>query len=311
MSLKSLALSTAIALAGPAATLTLATGPALAQDDTLSVETATGTAEVPRAPQTTAVYDMAALDTLDALGVEGLTSTDKTYFDGLADYQGDIGTLFEPDFEALNALQPDFIVVGGRSAPQAEAVADFAPTIDMTIEGTDLLNGLRARIEAYGRIWGKEDAAADLTADLDTALEDARAAGRDAGDALIVLTNGAKMSAYGAGSRFGWLHEATGIPEAVEGLSAAQHGESVSSEFIRDADPDWLFVIDRGAAIGADSQGAEATLDNPLVRETKAWQSDQVVYLGAADVYIASGGVQATRRTLKTVTEALTAAAGS
>ena len=41
--------------------------PALAQP--VTIETATGPVELEAAPETVAVYDMAALDTLDALGV--------------------------------------------------------------------------------------------------------------------------------------------------------------------------------------------------------------------------------------------------
>ena len=132
----------------------------------------------------------------------------------------------------------------------------------------------------------------------------AAAAADGKGNGLILLTNGGKMSAYGAGSRFGWLHEATGMPEAVEGLSAAQHGEPVSSEFIRDADPDWLFVIDRGAAIGREGEAAQATLDNPLVQGTKAGQAGQILYLDPAPLYLAGGGLRSMKVTLDEITQA-------
>ena len=35
---------------------------------------------------------------------------------------------------------------------------------------------------------------------------------------------------------------------------------------------EWLFVIDRSAAIGEDSIGAKAVLDNKLVAQTTAWR---------------------------------------
>lgn len=81
----------------------------------------------------------------------------------------------------------------------------------------------------------------------------------------------------------------------------------MSFDFIAAADPDWLLVIDRAAAIGEEGARAAATLDNPLVARTTAWQEDQVVYLDAADAYIVGGGAQAMERTL----DALIAAFGA
>ncbi|ETX28829.1 siderophore ABC transporter substrate-binding protein [Roseivivax isoporae] len=273
--------------------------------DTVEIETALGRVDVPAAPATTVVYDMAALDTLDALGVAGLHTIGTVYLERLAPYAGDAGTLFEPDIEALYAMQPDLVVVGGRSSEQRDAVAEIAPAIDMTIWGDDVLGQARARIAAYGALYDRSDAARALVAEIDAAVDRARAAAEARGDALILLTNGPKVSAYGAASRFGWIHAATGLPEAADGIDGATHGEAVSFEFVRDADPDWLLVIDRGAAIGAEGQSARATLDNPLVRETKAWREGQVIYLDAAETYIASGGARATLNTLETVTRAL------
>ena len=56
------------------------------------------------------------------------------------------------------------------------------------------------------------------------------------------------------------------------------------------------------AAIGSGDQGARATLDNELVAATTAWRTGQVVYLPAADFYIAAGGASATVRVLDAIT---------
>ncbi len=66
----------------------------------------------------------------------------------------------------------------------------------------------------------------------------------------------------------------------------------MTSEFILNANPDWLFVLDRDNAIGrTEGQSAQQVLDNPLIHKTKAWQNDRIVYLDSASLYIA-GGVQ-------------------
>ena len=124
---------------------------------------------------------------------------------------------------------------------------------------------------------------------------------RDPGKGLILMTNGPKITAYGIDSRFGWVHKALDLPPAVEDVEAATHGEPVSFEFNAKANPDWLLVLDRAAAIGANDQNAKATLDNALVAETTAWKSGQVIYLPSADFYIAAGGLKATERVLATI----------
>ncbi len=294
-------------LAGLAA-LTLA-APVLAQD--LTVETATGPVQVGADPETLAVFDIAALDTLTALGVPVAGVPNPVYLSSLSEVAAQaqvVGTLFEPDFEALAVLQPDLIVVGGRSSEQVGPVSDIAPAIDMTIWGDDLPGQARARIAAYGALFGKEAEAEALTADLDAKVAEAKEAVAGKGSGLILLTNGGKISVYGAGSRFGWLHSEIGLPEAVDGLDAENHGQPVSFEFLAEHDPEWLLVIDRGAAIGAEGEAAAATLDNPLVAKTTAAREGQIVYLDAAPLYIAAGGAGAMMHTLDQIIAAFGAA---
>jgi iron complex transport system substrate-binding protein len=269
--------------------------PALAQ--TVTVETATGPVEAPANPETIVVLDVAAMDTLDALGVTADGVTDMLYVDYLDDFAAEaeaVGTLFEPDFEAINAISPDLIIAGGRSQEVVPQLADISPTIDMTIWGDDLVAQALDRLATYGTLFGREAEAEAVASEFDAKLEAARAAAAEAGTALIVMTNGPRVSAYGAGSRFGWVHGALDLPEAVPDIDQdASHGEAVSFEFIRDANPDWLIVVDRAAAIGDEGEAAAQTLDNPLVAETTAWREGQVIYLNPAEIYIAGGGIQA------------------
>ncbi|MFN4061493.1 MAG: siderophore ABC transporter substrate-binding protein [Paracoccus hibiscisoli] len=293
-----------IALSGLlAATLCFAPWAALAQ---VTVDTAQGPVTLEGTPQRVAVYDMAALDTITALGVTPAGTIDNILVPALRDVATDaapVGTLFEPDLEALAGLGPDLVVVGGRSSTQLAAVSQVAPAIDMTL-GTDLLADARARIATYGTLFDKTDEAATLTAALDARLDDLRAAADGQGTALIVMTNGPKMSAYGRDSRFGWIFAATGLEEAVPGLDSATHGQAISHEFIAQANPDWLLVIDRGAAIGEDGQGAMETLRSDLVAGTTALSQGQVIQLDPAAAYISAGGYASTMAVLDQLTQA-------
>lgn len=284
--------------------------PALAE--TVSVETATGPQDLPLAPQNVVAMDVAAIDTLSALGVPLAGVPEKlyvSYLDEVSAAATPIGTLFEPDYEALASLGPDLIIVGGRGSDKLEPLSRIATSIDMTLNGDAVLAEGRARIAAYGALFDRPAEAEALEAKLDASLAAARAAVQGKGKALIVMTNGAKISAFGPGSRFGWLHEVLDLPPALDHVDTDTHGQAISFEFIAETDPDWLLVVDRGAAIGDEGASAASTLDNPLVARSTAAQKGQILYLDAAPLYIAGGGAQSMIHTLDEVTAAFGAAA--
>lgn len=290
--------------------IALAALPTLALAQTTAIETAAGEVTVPLAPQSVVTFDLAALDVLTAMGISvaGVPAiSPPPHLADVIDNAPKVGTLFEPDFEALAVMAPDFIIAGGRSQSQVEPLSQIAPTIDMTISGQNLLADAKARVAAYGTMFEQEDTAAKMLADLDAAIENARSVTEDGGNALIVLTNGGKVSAYGADSRFGWLHTALGLSEAYPEMNAETHGEAISFEFIAEINPDWIFVVDRGAAIGQDGEAAAVTLDNPLVAGTTAGQNDQIVYLDSARLYLVGGGYQSLMGTIEEVVSAFSA----
>lgn len=265
----------------------------------VTIATARGDVTLPAMPERLAVFDIAALDTIAALGVAPAGVPDKLYVDYLADAAAKaapVGTIFEPNLEALAALGPDLIVIGSRSSTQGDALAPLATTIDMTV-GADLVADARARLLAYGTLFGKQDKAAELVAALDARLAAVQAATAGKGRALILMTSGPKVAAYGKGSRFGWLHNALNLTEAHENLNPETHGDAVSFEFIAETNPDWLIVVDRAAAIG-EASSAQATLDNPLVKGTVAGSKGQIIYLNPTPLYIAGGGYTSVMGTL-------------
>jgi iron complex transport system substrate-binding protein len=281
-------------LAAPLALLPLA---ALAGD--VTIPTARGDVTLPAAPAAVVALDIAAIDTLAALGVMPVGVPDRLYVDYLGDVAARarvVGTLFEPNLETLANMAPDLIVAGGRSSTRIEALSQVATTIDMTI-WDDVVGQARARIAAYGALFGKADKAAELTAALDARLAETVAAAAGKGKALIVQTSGPKVSAYGKGSRFGWIHTALKLPEAHENLNPETHGDAISFEFIAEVNPDWIIVVDRAAAIGEPGTAA-ATLDNPLVAGTTAGRNGQIVMLSPTPVYIAGGGYTSLMGTL-------------
>ncbi|MBB4052904.1 iron complex transport system substrate-binding protein [Devosia subaequoris] len=279
--------------------------PALAQEFT--VTHAQGETTLPGVPQKVVSFDFAAIETLEAIGVDVAGLPGSNLPAHLEKYASDdyakVGSLFEPDYEALAALEPDLIIVAGRSSTAYPELANLAPTVDLSNEWTNFYGSIKANAEIIGEIFDKEAEVAALIAETEAKVEASRAAAADAGKGLVVLTSGAEVTAYGPGSRFGYIHETLGVTPVIEDVEAATHGDSISFEFILETNPDLLFVIDRDAATG---QGAAAAiLDNELVGETTAWRNGDVVYIDPVRAYIVNGGLISFGIMADQVTEAL------
>lgn len=277
--------------------------------NSITVEHKQGETDVPVNPEKVVVFDYGSLDTLDTLGVEIAGAPKDNLPDSLAHYDADdveaVGTLFEPDYEAINALDPDLIIVGGRSAAAYPELSKHWATIDLSVDHMNFLEDIDSSTETLGEIFGKEDEAQVALGELEEVVDDVKGIGADAGPGMIVSTSGGEVTVYGADSRFGIIHTVLDVPEAVNEVEALPHGEAISFEMIRDTDPDWLFVNDRDAAIGESGESARAILDNELVHATTAWQEDQVVYLDAQRWYIIMSGVNNAKEMFTQIGDAL------
>jgi len=275
----------------------------------VAVKHAQGETTVATNPEKVVVFDFATLDNLDHLGVKIIGVPGSIAFpEYLKKYDGadytKVGTLFEPDYEAVNAAEPDLIIVGGRSAAKYGELAKIAPTIDLTVPAKEFISDTEANIEKLGQIFGKETEAKAEVDKLNSELAALKEKTKGKGKGLMILTSGGKISAYGPGSRFGVLHDSFGVEPAAPDLSVGNHGQPVSSEFILETNPDWLFVLDRDAAIGREGTSAKQLLDNELVRQTNAWKKDQVVYLNGQNWYLVGGGLGALHSTINQLSEA-------
>lgn len=276
---------------------------------TISVEHEQGTTEVPVNPETVYAFDLGALDTLDALGVEVDGVPAANFPESLSKYDGEeyekIGSMKEPDFEAISAGAPDLIIMSGRVADSYEELSKIAPTINLSVSNEDPWASFQENTEILGQIFDKEDEAAEALAALDESVEETKAAAADAGTGLIVMTSGGEMTAYGAGSRFGLIHDVLGVKTAADIASDGKHGEAVSFEYIADTNPDHLFVIDRDAAVGQAGEAASAVLDNELVKGTNAAKNGQITMLDSSSWYLVGYGLNNVQSQVDTILEAI------
>lgn len=266
------------------------TAPAHAQE-LLTIEHAQGQTQVQQLPKTVAVLDWSTLDTMAALGVEAQGIPSSNVLPPMLEQYADarfvrVGTLFEPDYEALQNLKPDLIILGRRAAGQYQEVAKYGPTLDLTPDPSDMLGSVVRNTEILGQIFARQVQAGELTAQLQSSVQRLQKLSANKGTGLTVLTSGGKMSAFGVGTRFGMLHDVFGVEPAVADLKVGRHGQAVSYEFLLEANPDWLFVMDRDAAIGREGVAAQNMMDNELVQATAAGAKGQIVYLEPVSWYL-------------------------
>ncbi|MGY2083445.1 siderophore ABC transporter substrate-binding protein [Blastococcus sp. SYSU DS0539] len=261
----------------------------------VTVTHAQGETTVPVDPETVVVFDVGVISTLDSLDVDVAGVPEAAYPESLEKFGGDeytkVGSLFEPDYEAVNALEPDLIIVAGRSAAAYPELSDIAPTIDLTVDNGDFFASFEERVTALAEVFREEDAVTERLAALDERVAEVKAAAEDAGTGLFVMTNASELSAYGPDTRFGLVYGELGVTPADENLTAADHGDAISFEYLAEQNPDMLFVLDRDAAIGQSGTAAEQVLDNELVRGTNAAKAGEIHYLDSAVWYIAPNGL--------------------
>lgn len=262
----------------------------------ITVEHKQGSTEIAAAPEKIVVLDYSALDYLDTLGygdkVVGVPTAKAA--PNVADNYKDVkqvGSLKEPDMEAIAGLEPDLILLGGRNAKTYPDMSKIAPTIDLTFDYENAVADTENNAATVGKIFGVEDEAKAKFADIKSKMDEVKKKVTDANvNALIVMTNGGELSAYGETSRFALIHQ-LGFKPAAEVKMDGRHGEAISFEYVANADPDYIFVIDRDAATGSDGNTAKATLDNDLIKGTKAAKNDKIIYLDSSDWYLVGSGL--------------------
>ena len=276
----------------PLASLLVAGAISAAQaQELLTIEHAQGQTQVQKQPKTVAVLDWSSLDTMAALGVQAQGIPSSAVVPPMLSEYADsrfikVGTLFEPDFEALKNLKPDLIILGRRGAGTYNEVMKYGPTIDLTPNPSDMLGSVIRNTEILGEIFDRQAQASALTTQLKTSVEALQQQSKDQGTGITLLTSGGKMSAFGLDTRFGMIHDVFGVTPAVADLKVGRHGQSVSYEFLLEANPDWIFVMDRDAAINREGITSQKMMDNELIQATNAGSKKQIVYLEPVSWYL-------------------------
>lgn len=277
-----------------------------AAPETITISTLNGNREtmelaVPYDPQRIAVLDMASLDILDRLGVgDRVVGSATTALDYLQAYVtneeiANLGTIKEADLEAVMASEPDVIFIGGRLSSSYDALSEIAPVIYLATDTEiGVVESVRQNATTIASLFGLEAEVDALMADFDARIA-ALAAFAEDQNAIVGLCTSGSFNVLGSDGRCSMISVEIGFDNLGDGDVTSTHGNESSFELIVELNPDYIFVLDRDAAIATEgAKLAQEIVENELVMETDAYKNGHIVYLAHPTVwYTAEGGITA------------------
>ncbi|NLM11922.1 MAG: ABC transporter substrate-binding protein [Clostridiaceae bacterium] len=282
-------------------------------------------------PTRIAIYDYSILDILYNVGFENtrieklIVPAKENLPDELAFYKnaGDElvisgGSLFYIDWDVLDLIQPDLVIIGGRAfgmGPSGERLSSedaakyredtFArypntTFVKLTTNATnsqltkDIENNINALAQIFPEL--KDELEAKLTklrTDITEINKKAKASGKKALFAMMV--DQTTLSVFNPNSRFDMIYEEFGFIPADEGAVSwtNQHGFDVRAEYVLEKNPDVIFLLDRSATVGSGA-GAENFMNDPIIKQTTAAQNGDIYVLSGNAWYTMTGGISAT-----------------
>lgn len=290
---------------------------------------------VPYNPERIVVLDLAALDIIDSLGlgdrIVGLAnSSNVDYLKGYMSKENvvNVGTVKEVDFEAIMACEPDAIFMGGRMGENYDALTEIAPVIRLTSDSTiGVVESTKLNATKIASVFGKESEVDALFSGFDTRIEALKevaegktaVVGMTTNGGFNIVGNGGRCSIIGVevgfnnlgneyatesekgGSDSASSEKAQGSKENAKSeeksneRSGSTHGNEASFELVVSLKPDYIFVMDRDAAIATEgAKLAKEIMENELIMSTDAYKSGNLVVLEHPSVwYVAEGGINA------------------
>lgn len=249
-----------------------------------------------KAPQRVVVYDLATLDTMQALGIPVAGVPKAQFPDYLTGYAqpkyATAGSLFVPDFDALSQIRPDLIIVGGRSAAKKDVLSKIAPTLDFSVKSDNMLQDIERNITQLAQLYGVQKEGQALVQKIKTEVSELQDLASQAAPGLLVMAINEKIMPQAPGSRFGFLFDVFGAKSALQAKDIpVRGGPAYTFDDVAKLNPAWIYVIDRNTGTGSAAGGGEIipsqkVFDNPQVKGTAAGLKGQVVFLDPKGWYL-------------------------
>ena len=283
-----------------------------AEQTTVQITDANGEkAELKKNPKRVVVFDYGVADILKNLGVDAVVGLPKNgkMPEILSNYSDDkytnVGSLKETDFEAVESLNPDLIIIGGRQAEDIDSFKEIAPTVNLAVDGQDYMNSFKTVVTDLGNLFDKQDEAKKAIDEIEAKIAKVNKTVAEKGlTASVVMANEGSISVFSAKSRYGLIYNGLGFTEVDKNIDDSTHGQQVSFEYFLENKSDYVFVVDRGAVTGK-GEAASKLFDNEVMNKTEVAKNGNVVYLDSVVWYTMTGGIESTKVMIDEIADAI------
>ena len=257
------------------------------QPSSVTVEANDGTVEIKLPVTRAASLDNRTFEVLQQWDVQLVAAPKKLIPTTVTAFNGegvaDVGMHRDPNLEALVAAEPDLIISGQRFSKFDAQIKELAPDVPLINleprDGKPFNEELIREVTTLGEIFGKQDEAKKLVDDFNASIERAKKAYDGSSTVMAVDVSGGNIGyvAPGKGRTWGPVFDLLGLKPAleVEGATDSHTGDDISVEAIAEANPAWIFVLDRDAAITKDGSNTPA---ETVINGNAALQNKHVVY---------------------------------
>lgn len=283
-----------------------------AEQTTVQITDANGEkAELKKNPKRVVVFDYGVADILKNLGVDAVVGLPKNgkMPEILSNYSDDkytnVGSLKETDFEAVESLNPDLIIIGGRQAEDIDSFKEIAPTVNLAVDGQDYMNSFKTVVTDLGNLFDKQDEAKKAIDEIEAKIAKVNKTVTEKGlTASVVMANEGSISVFSAKSRYGLIYNGLGFAEVDKNIDDSTHGQQVSFEYFLENKADYVFVVDRGAITGK-GDSASKLFDNEVMNKTEVAKNGNIVYLNSVIWYTMTGGIESTNQMIDEIADAI------
>ena len=283
-----------------------------AEQTTVQITDANGEkAELKKNPKRVVVFDYGVADILKNLGVDAVVGLPKSgkMPEILSNYSDDkytnVGSLKETDFEAVESLNPDLIIIGGRQAEDIDNFKEIAPTVNLAVDGQDYMNSFKTVVTDLGNLFDKQDEAKKAIDEIEAKIAKVNKTVTEKGlTASVVMANEGSISTFSAKSRYGLIYNGLGFAEVDKNIDDSTHGQQVSFEYFLENKSDYVFVVDRGAVTGK-GEAASKLFDNEVMNKTEVAKNGNIVYLNSVIWYTMTGGIESTNQMIDEIADAV------
>ncbi|MCL2169626.1 MAG: ABC transporter substrate-binding protein [Defluviitaleaceae bacterium] len=294
-------------------------------------------------PTVVAIYDFGILDMLYTIGFEHtgietliipmmdtLPPALSWFYDGWQDSGINVvtgGTLFYVDWDILNLVNPELVILGVRSFGadaagnrftddetlnfQHDTEQRFANTTFMwlTIDAriADLTNDMRANAFSLAQIFpgiGERLFAEiqSIEAEMAAIREVTTNSGMEA--VFLMMLDPGTMTVFLDNSRFGFIFDEFGFAPLDMDLQmwTDQHGFQINSEFLLEHNPDVIFLLDRTHPPTGWGSATDNFMNDAIVQRTNAFINGHIYSgLPMASWYTVVGGFSSARQKIEDV----------